>query len=135
MERFHDQTLSDFGVYSGPEELKAEFDAEVKAIRECLHTLGYTPGLAKWQQSKDPNIRLMYEGLNLRGDALSMWEQIAFPLRRRGGVLFRIAAPRDVIGGTPIVDAVAIDDFIRGVSARTAKDREELAHLRERLDF
>jgi hypothetical protein len=75
----------------------------------------------------------MYGSMNQRAVALDVWEQIAFPLRRRGDIIYRICAPREVLGGTPIVDAVATDEFIRGVSSATARYAQELARLRRRL--
>jgi len=130
-----EQLLSDYGVPSGPKQLTEEFDAEVKAIHERLDELGHVPEVAKWQKTKDQNARRMYASLNQRAEALSVWEHIAFPLRRRGDVVFRISAPRDVLGGRPLVDALHVDDFIRGVSLQTVRDKLELARLHRHLSL
>jgi len=126
---------SDYGISSGPTQLNEEFDAEVKAIHECLDKLGHIPRFANWQNTKDQNARLMYKALNQRADALYIWEHIAFPLRRRGDILFRISAPREVLGGRPIVDALLVDDFIRRVSSHTVRDKQELIRLRKQLNM
>ncbi len=129
----NEQILSDYGVPSEPEHLTEEFDAEVKAIHECLDKLGHAPGVAKWQKTKDQNARRTYASLNQQAEALSVWEHIAFPLRRGGDVVFRISAPREVLGARPLVDALPVDDFIRGVSSQTVRDKLELARLHKLL--
>jgi hypothetical protein len=43
-------------------------------------------------------------------------------------------APRD-ISGNPIIEAALTDDFIRGVSTHTAKDKVEIARLQKRLSL
>ena len=50
-----------------------------------------------------------------RARALKLWEQVAFPYRRRGAVVYRIFAPRDIFG-SPIVDAMSLDEFIWHIS-------------------
>lgn len=135
MAQYPEQQLkSDHGIPSGPKQLNEEFDAEVKAIHECLDRFERLPRFAKWQETKDPNARLMYKSLNQRADALQIWEHIAFPLRRRGDIVFRIFAPRQVLGGAPMIGALHVDDFIRGVSSHTVRDKHEIARLRKQLN-
>lgn len=130
-----EQLLSDYGVPSGPKQLTEEFDAEVKAIHECLDKQGHAPGVAKWQKTKNQNARRMYASLNQRAEALTVWGHTAFPFRRRGDVVFRISAPREVHGGSPVIDALPVDDFIRGVSLQTVRDQLELVRLHKHLNL
>jgi hypothetical protein len=109
----------------------------VKAIHECLNAHGYNPALAEWQRFESGDeaaeaATQMYKSLNQRSTAISLWEQIAFPLRRLGDIVFRIRAPRDVFG-TPIIEAVLVDDFIRGVSLHTVSDKQKISRLQKRL--
>jgi hypothetical protein len=138
-EQYVEQLHSDYGQPLGPKKLNEEFAAEVNAIHECLNTHQHDPGLAKWQRLERDDEEAeaatqMYKSLNQRATAISLWEQIAFPLRRQGDILFRIRAPRD-ISGSPIIDPMLVDDFIRGVSAHTVGDKQEIARLRKRLNL
>ena len=126
-----ERLLSDYGVPSGPTLLNGEFDAEVKAIHECLDKLGHVPNFAEWQKSDDA--RRLFSPMNQRSVALSVWEDIAFPLRRIGDVVFRVSAPRDVMTGRPIIDALPVDDFIRSVSSQSVRDKQEIARLHTHL--
>jgi hypothetical protein len=49
--------------------------------------------------------------------------------------VFHLSAPREVLGGRPLVDALQVDDFIRGISAQAAQDKLDLARLQRRLKF
>lgn len=138
-EQYIEQLHSDYGQSSGPKKLSEEFAAEVKAIQECLNTHRHDPGLAKWQRlERDDEVAeaatQMYKSLNQRATAISLWEQIAFPLRKQGDILFRIRAPRD-ISGSPIIDPMLVDDFIRGVSSHTVGNKQEIARLQKRLNL
>lgn len=128
---FEARLASDYGIYSGPEQLNEEFDMEVMAIQECLEETGYVPDFENWQLSEGPAGRV-YSSLNTRAMALSVWERIAFPLRRRGDVVYRICAPRDVLG-RPLIDALIVDDFVRGISLQSANDKIDLARLKSSL--
>jgi hypothetical protein len=139
---FVQQLYSDYGVSSGPKQIEEEFFAEVKAIHQCLDRHGNDPGLAKWQSTRkkkkgktDPDVEAMYRSLNQRASALSIWDEIAYPLRFRGGpgIVFHISSPRD-ISGSPIIRGMRVDEFIRGVSVRTAQDQQEFARVRTLLD-
>src|SRR6266566_328645 len=103
LEKFPDQLKSDYGISSGPTQLNEEFDAEVKAIHECLDKLGHVPRFANWQNTKDQNARLMYKALNQRADALYIWDHIAFPLRRRGDILFEFRHPAKSLVEGPLL--------------------------------
>lgn len=120
-------------VAAGLEMIQSEFSAEVKAIHDSLVDGGYVPRFAKWQRVKDVNGQALYKSMSIRATALSLWEQIAFPIRRHGDYVFRIWAPREVFGGSPIIHAVPVGRFARGAALRTAKDTQELVHLRQRL--
>jgi hypothetical protein len=47
--------------------------------------------------------------------------------------VFHISSPRD-ISGSPIIRGMRVDEFIRGVSVRTARDQQEFARVRTLLD-
>jgi hypothetical protein len=48
-------------------------------------------------------------------------------------MVFRIWSPRDAMG-TPIIQALAIDDYVRGTSIQTARAAVELAVLAKSRD-
>jgi hypothetical protein len=52
-----------------------------------------------------------------------------YPLRVRGDLVFRIVAPRDVFGA-PHVEAILVDEYIRGVPSQTARDSWKLIDCR-----
>ena len=57
---------------------------------------------------------------------------IAIPVRRRGEQVFRILAPRDVMG-SPIVQTLHVDHYIRGVSIKTAEDAAYIGGLTKKV--
>jgi hypothetical protein len=139
-----DVLLSDRGVASdkfssgrdvalGLKKIEDEFGAEVNAIHDSLVERGHVPRFAKWQRVRDVNAQSLYKSMNIRASALSLWEQIAFPIRRHGDYLYRVWAPREVLGGTPIIHPMHIDRFARAVASRMTQDSQELARLRSRL--
>ena len=115
-----------------PEIEKAFYD-EVGAIRDSLKDASHIPALAGWQKGSTGAARTMMMGLNTQADALGIWDRIAIPVRRRGDLVFRILAPRDVMG-SPIVQALHIDYYIRGVSTKTAEDAACISRLTEKLN-
>ena len=129
---FGQELLSDYGVPTSFPEIERDFYDEVSAIRDSLKHAGHKPTLAEWQKvSIDAGRRLM-TSLNLRVDALSVWDKIAIPVRRRGDLVFRILAPRDVTG-SPIVQTLHIDHYIRGVSIETAENAACISGLTKKV--
>lgn len=128
-----DELLSDYGTDTGFHALEKEFREEVEAIRETLEELGHKPQLADWQKSSGEGGRKMMRSLNLVADALSVWDQIGVPIRRRHNIVFRIWAPHDVMG-SPIIKALPIDVFINGVAEETAADRIEIQRMKKLLE-
>ena len=108
------------------------FSEEVKAIRESLRDTGYEPELAEWQQGSTGAARNLWTSTNIQADALGFWEVIALPVRRRGDLIFRILAPRDVMG-SPIIQIHNVDDYIRGVSRKTSKDKIRIIQMEKKL--
>ena len=129
---FGQELLSDYGVPTSFPEIERDFYDEVSAIRDSLKHAGHKPTLAEWQKvSIDAGRRLM-TSLNLRVDALSVWDKIAIPVRRRGDLVFRILAPRDVTG-SPIVQTLHVDHYIRGVSIETAENAACISGLTKKV--
>jgi hypothetical protein len=120
---------SDYGQETGPPEVTAAYDAEVKAIRECMASLD--PNELK---DDDPSSRVNRQ-VNRIAQAISFWEEIAFPIRRIGDRVYRIIAPRDALNGRPIVKEMSADDYIRGSTAISAVNRAELIKLKEQVGF
>jgi hypothetical protein len=127
------QLLSDYGVESPMPDLSKHFFEEVSAIRDSLKELGHKVQLAGWQKSGLEAGERMMEGLNRHAEALGLWDELCFPLRRRGDLVFRIQSPRDAMG-TPIIQALPVDDYVRGTSIRTARAAVELAALAKSRD-
>jgi hypothetical protein len=130
---FEQQLLSDYGVESPMSDLSKDFFEEVSAIRDSLKELGHKVELAGWQKSGLEAGERMMEGLNRHAEALALWDELCFPLRRRGDLLFRIQSPRDAMG-TPIIQALPVDDYVRGTSIRTARTAVELAGIAKSRD-
>jgi hypothetical protein len=130
---FRQELLSDYGMPTPLPELEKVFYEEVGAIRKSLKDLDHTPALAAWQNESTGAPRRMMMDLNTQADALGIWDQIAIPVRRRGDLVFRILAPRDVMG-SPIVQGLHIDHYIRGVSTKTAEDAARIGRLTEKLN-
>jgi len=128
-----DELLSDYGIDTGSRALEKEFREEVQAIRETLDELGHEPDLAEWQKSSSEAGRRMERSLNQIAGALIIWNQIGVPIRRRGNIVFRIWAPRDVLG-SPIIKALPVDAFINGVTEQTVADRIEIERLKRFLE-
>lgn len=130
---FAQQLRSDYGVPTTAPELEKAFQDEVGAIRESLKDAGHTPALAEWQKGSTEAGRQVMMGLNRQADALGIWDKIAIPVRRRGNLVFRILAPRDAMG-SPIIEALPVDQYIRGVAIKTAEDAVSINHLTVMLD-
>jgi len=118
---FEQELLSDYGLPTPVPELEEAFRDDVGAIRESLKEVGHIPALAGWQRGSRGVARTMMMSLNTQADALGIWDEIGIPVRRRGDLVFRILAPRDVMG-SPIVQALHVDDYIRAVSTKTAEN-------------
>lgn len=127
------ELLSDYGVPTSFPEIERDFYDEVGAIRDSLKHVGHKPTLAEWQKGSIDAGRRLMTSLNLRTDALRVWDKIAFPVRRRGDLVFRILAPRDVTG-SPIVQALHVDDYIRGVSIKTAENAACISGLTKKVN-
>ena len=129
---FEQELFSDYGMPTAVPELEKSFRDEVGAIRDSLKDAGHTPALARWQKGSAGDAQSMMIRLNTQADALGIWDEIAIPVRRRGDLVFRILAPRDVMG-SPIVQALDIDEYIRGASIKTAEDAACISRLTKRL--
>lgn len=129
---FEQELLSDYGMPTPVPELEEAFRDEVGAIQESLKEAGHTPALAGWQRGSRGAARTMMISLNTQADALGIWDEIGIPVRRRGDLVFRILAPRDVMG-SPIVQALHVDDYIRAVSTKTAEDVACISRLTKKL--
>lgn len=125
--------VSDYSIDSGNDALENEFREEVQAIREILDELGHEPELADWQKSSMESGRQMLLSLNQTAEALRIWDQIGAPVRCKGNTVFRIWAPRDVMG-SPIIKALPADAFINDVVEQTATDRIEIERLKTLLE-
>jgi hypothetical protein len=132
--KFRAELMSDYGVPTGPKEITDDFYAEVKAIEECLDRLEHGPNDAEPEKTTEWMARRIMESANQRATALSVWEKIAFPLRLRGNSVFHVVAPSNILG-TPIVEAMPADEFIRLVSMQTIYDKVEIARLQQRLNW
>ncbi|MCY3610659.1 MAG: hypothetical protein OXH51_03915 [Gemmatimonadetes bacterium] len=116
---FEQELLSDYGVGGPSPEIERAFYDEVKAIQDSL--------AESQDEPTNPQQRMMMS-LNLRAKALGIWEEIAIPVRRQEEQVFRILAPRDIMG-SPIVQAIPVDQYLRGVSIRSAEDAARLDTL------
>jgi hypothetical protein len=130
MEKFVHHIYSDYGL-SGVKPLNNDFFAEVSAIQDVLKK--WSPATQTGDALEDAR-NTVEADTNRRARAMSLWEKIAFPVRRSGDIVFRIRAPRDIFG-TPIIEALLADDFIRGVSIQTAKDKAQIARLKKSLNL
>ena len=127
-----DELLSSYSIDTGFRALEKEFREEVQAIRETLDELGHEPELADWQKSSIEGGRKMMQSLNQVAGALSIWDEIGVPIRRRDNIIYRIWAPRDVMG-SPIIKALPVDAFINGVTEQTASNLIEIERIKRLL--
>jgi hypothetical protein len=125
-----DELSSDYGMNTDFHTLEKEFREELQAIREALDQLGHEPELADWQKSSSDARRRVMQSLNQSAEALNVWDEIGVPIRRRGNTVFRIWAPRDVMG-SPIIKALPADAFAIGAAEQTATDRIEIDRLKK----
>lgn len=128
-----DELLSDYGIDAGFQVLEKEFREEVQAIRETLDELGHEPEVAAWQKSSTEGGRKMMQSMNQVARALSIWDQIGMPIRRRDNIIFRIWAPHDVMG-SPIIKALPVDAFINGAAEQTASNLIEIGRIKRLLE-
>ena len=124
-----DELLSDYGQATRFSVLEKEFREEIDAIRETLDELAHESELADSQKSSRGAEQSMMKSLNQIAEALSIWDQIGVPIRRRGDIVFRIWAPRDVMG-SPIIKALPIDTFINCVAEQSVSDRIEIERVK-----
>ena len=90
MEQHVQELHSEYGQPSGPKTLNEEFFAEVRAIQDVLKN---SSPLTKTGDELVDAGNEVEGGMNRRARAMSLWEQIAFPLRRYGDIIFRVRAP------------------------------------------
>jgi len=131
---FANQLNSDYGMESGVPELEKEFHAEVEVIREALDQLGHEPTLTGWQELSGAPTRRLMRSLDQAVTALTIWDAIGVPIRRKGDIVFLIRAPRDVLG-SPCISAMSVDSYLGAVTEKTATDRVEIEALKKRLDL
>ena len=108
--------LSDYSMPTASPDLDKIFREEVNAISEFLEKIDRDS-----QQGEAEPAKNIMASVNGQAKALGIWDNIAFPIRREGDIVFRILAPRDVMG-SPIIQKLHVDDYIRGASMRTARD-------------
>lgn len=126
------ELLSDYGMETGFPDLEKEFYEEIKAIEETLNELGWKPRVVKKQQNVPEYLSKINQSIKIRAEAMSIWEEIAVPTRRRGEIIFRIWPPRDLLG-SPIIHALPIDAVLISVTKQSAEDRIEIERLRKLL--
>jgi hypothetical protein len=134
---FQDSLFSDYGILNEDKDttiqaLEAEYWEEVTAIHDALDELELEPTVASWRSS-DENEPAGIKSLRQRASAIGYWEEIAIPVRRRGEVVYRIIAPRDVMG-SPVVSPIPIDFYLLGTAERTGADAKEIAQLRKSVE-
>lgn len=125
--------LSDYGVSSNEPELKRQFRDEIAAITEALKGLGYRPKLTNWQKRASEARQRLMTSMNVAAEPLGLWDEISVPVRRKGDLAYRILAPRDVLG-SPTINAIPVDVYIREVCEQIAKDSVEKAQLQQRTN-
>ncbi len=119
----------------GKKEVESEFWEELNAFKEMLQKESPEgEELADWQDVDLPAARRMYQGLNRKAHALSLWDWYAVPLRHKNGHVYRIWSPKDVMN-PPIVRSLPIQTFLPMLCARTAGDSVEIAALNKRVQF
>lgn len=126
------EIVSNYGTDSQHAELQTDFADEVEAIRLALRE--------HWEESspndptpdpEDSKERLL-RGIDEKAAALSVWDQIGLPLRRKGDMLYHLTAPRDVMGKA-IIRQMAVDEFLNFVAYETAETRIEIERLTRHL--
>jgi hypothetical protein len=106
-------------------DLEKEFQEEVEGITEALKELG-------WKLDAPDAPSRLNQTLKLRATALSIWAEIAMPIRRRGEIIFRLWPPRDVFG-SPIIQSLPLDEYLIGATMISAEYSLQIKRLTESL--
>jgi hypothetical protein len=122
--------MAEDGIIEGPEAIVAEFNREVRTIQNYLDKIERGPDKRRPQDySNEELVNSTLYQFDQRQRALRIWEQIAFPIRRSGDVVFRIRV------GTSMIEAMPTDEFIRGACIQTTRNHQEMARLIHHLRF
>lgn len=81
-----------------------------------------------------PVARRMYQSLNRKAKALSLWDWYAVPLRYKNGRVYRIWSPSDVMN-PPIIRSLSVKDFLLMLCVRTASDSLEISEMNKKVQF
>jgi hypothetical protein len=129
---FDQELLSDHSVPGPLPQVEEAFRAEIAAVSEMLGKSGHTPELARWQKGGSGPVGRMMSSLSLQADSLGLWDEIGIPIRRHGELILHIRSPRDVMG-SPVVEAMHVDNYVAGVCAKTADDAATIGRLKKRI--
>lgn len=130
---FEQHLLSDYHFPTLAPELERDFQEEVGAIREALNELDFDPVLTRGQKRLNLDERSLMKSVNIQAEALSVWDAIGVPVRRRGETVWHILAPRDVMGA-PIIHPLDVDEYVRGAAIQTSLDATQIARLTKHLE-
>jgi hypothetical protein len=129
---FGEEIMSDYGMPTEHTDLEADFNKEVDAIKQWLEDNNVEGKLLDYEKSDIPSVRKMFESIDRRSQAISLWNRYAIPLRIKKNWVYRIWAPRDIYG-SPMIKRIRIEEFIMLVAEKTSEDRITLFRLKKRL--
>ena len=106
------------------QEIDAQYREEIKAISENIKKHSSAIGL---DPSEEAATRFE-ASMILQNTSRGIWNSFALPLRFQSGKIYRIWASQDITD-TPIVESWSIEDFLRDVAIKTAKNKVKVKQL------
>jgi hypothetical protein len=120
-----DKISSDHGFSVKFKEIEYEFNEEFNAILEIVR---------QKDPKNDSSEDIIMRTAEQIATALNIWDQIGVPIRRRGDILYRIWAPEQIIGGTPIIKACHIENFIHEAERKINSNKHTINNLMKKLE-
>lgn len=119
---------SGFTEESRAREIQDEVQDEIRAIEECLKRLEGFKEKRIEEMSEQDFIDALSDQMSRRSTALALWDHIAFPLRHRDGLVYRV-------GPRTNFDVISADQFVRLVTLQTVHFKRDLIGQAKEIRF
>ena len=129
---FQDELRSIYNEPTPFPQLIDSFREEVEAVRDAQATLGLTPPAERGGNGREGPMKRLNRASVAQFVSVRLWTDIAVPVRRVGDVVCRLV-PRGDGFDQPIIQTLQVDEYIRGVAAKTADFAVEIASLKRGL--
>lgn len=128
-----EELMADRGLSSKHAGVEKEFWEEIEAIDKAVGD-ELSEELKNWRE-KGAKVagEYMMHRLERRAFIFSLWDRYGAPLRIRDGYVYRIWAPKDVMG-SPVIKRFLLEHFLPMVCIRTASDTVEIKELKKKME-